>query len=309
MQLPSKRSLDVLGIGASTQDRLYLVDSFPIGDSVQVPQDHCQMGGGPTSTAICTIAALGGKTALIDRLGLYPNAASLLQDFEQYQVDTRHITLVEDETTGHSSILVRSSDGARAITHVPGTVAELQEGEVSLDLVDQATILHMNGRHLGAARQMISRAKTVQTLVSFDGGAGRFREELIPIYEQADILIVAHSFGQAATQQSEPLAILSSFAKHGAQVLAVTDGKRGSWILDSQTGESFHQPAIPPRCTVDTTGCGDTYHGGFLYALATGQSLKEAAQLAAKVASLTCEGLGGRSALSQLSASLSEWKA
>ena len=44
---------------------------------------------------------------------------------------------------------------------------------------------------------------------------------------------------------------------------------------------------------VDTTGCGDTYHGAFLFGLASGWPLRECARLASRVAAENCRFLGG----------------
>jgi len=51
---------------------------------------------------------------------------------------------------------------------------------------------------------------------------------------------------------------------------------------------------------VDTTGCGDTNHGAFLFGLASGWPLRECARLASRVAAENCRFLGGRGVLSTL---------
>ncbi len=56
--------------------------------------------------------------------------------------------------------------------------------------------------------------------------------------------------------------------------------------------EYFLTPAIPPRTTVDLTGCGDAFAAGYLVGLHEGKSLTEALKLASATASLNCEFLG-----------------
>jgi sugar/nucleoside kinase (ribokinase family) len=70
----------------------------------------------------------------------------------------------------------------------------------------------------------------------------------------------------------------------------------GSWVLPRH-GEPFHQPAFLLPQVVDTTGCGDSYHGAFLFGLLQGLPLRQTTALAAAVAALNTRRLGGRAAL------------
>jgi sugar/nucleoside kinase (ribokinase family) len=79
-------------------------------------------------------------------------------------------------------------------------------------------------------------------------------------------------------------------------VLVITDGVRGSWVW-SNDGAAFHQPAIQVPEVVDTTGCGDVYHGAFLHGLLSGWTLEKCAAFASDWAAQTARGLGGRWAL------------
>jgi sugar/nucleoside kinase (ribokinase family) len=51
---------------------------------------------------------------------------------------------------------------------------------------------------------------------------------------------------------------------------------------------------------VDTTGCGDSYHGAFLFGLLKGLDLEQTAALASAVAALSSQALGGRTGLPTL---------
>ena len=301
LEIPD-REIDVVGVGTTTVDRLYLVPEFPSGDGVQAPIAHAEMGGGPTSTALCVVAALGGHAVMIDRLGTEPDPRSVLSEYRSYGVDVSQIRIAGEGHTGHASVLVRQSDGARAITYQAGSVAELGGSEIDWEeLVPQARILHMNGRHPGAAAEAIQVAKRCGTLVSFDGGAGRFRSESIPLFSKADILIVSREFGVAATGEEQPEVMLSALAGAGeAKLVGVTMGEQGSWLHLPASGETFHQPATIPDRIVDTTGCGDTYHGAFLHAICQGLDLRAAAVVASHLAAKNCQGLGGRYAIGQL---------
>ena len=76
-------------------------------------------------------------------------------------------------------------------------------------------------------------------------------------------------------------------------------------MVDPRPGEVFHQPAYRMSEVVDTTGCGDSYHGAFLFGLVKGQSLEQTAALASAVAALNSQHLGGRDGLPSLDQAIS----
>jgi len=77
--------------------------------------------------------------------------------------------------------------------------------------------------------------------------------------------------------------------------VGVTSGANGSYFV--WAGGEFHQPAFKPPVIVDTTGCGDVFHGAFAFGLSQGWELPRIAQLAAAVAALKCRKLGGRAGI------------
>ncbi len=73
--------------------------------------------------------------------------------------------------------------------------------------------------------------------------------------------------------------------------MVITLGAEGSF--SKTANESFHQPAFQVKA-IDTTGCGDVFHGGFIYGLLQDWPLPEVAEFAGAVAALKCRRLGGR---------------
>jgi len=75
----------------------------------------------------------------------------------------------------------------------------------------------------------------------------------------------------------------------GAPIVGITHGAEGSWFLAGE-GEQFHQPAFPVEPVIDTTGCGNVFHGAFLFAA-----------LASAAAACNAGTLGGRGHLPTIS--------
>ena len=79
----------------------------------------------------------------------------------------------------------------------------------------------------------------------------------------------------------------------------------------ARDGHFFHQPAFLFPSVLDTTGCGDSYHGAFLFGLLRGLPLEKTAALASAVAALNSQALGGRGGIptyAQAAAFLAEFK-
>ena len=128
--------------------------------------------------------------------------------------------------------------------------------------------------------------------------SGRFREAVLPSLEVADIAIVAENFAQEASGETDPHRAATGLAVlcPRAELIGITAGERGSWLFP-RGDAPFHQPAFPVGTVVDTTGCGDVYHGAFLHALDTGCDYREAARVASAAGALNATALGGRGGL------------
>lgn len=289
-------SLDVIGLGVSTLDVLSLVEDFPTGDGVQRAAAVAVQGGGPVSTAIVTAAQLGASTAMIDLLGDDWRGTMIMAEYRQAGVATDFLRVVPEHTSSIATILVRQADGDRAIVYCPGSTPELTPADVPAEAICSAKILHINGRYLDACHHACRIARDAGVRVSFDGGAQRYRPEIRPLVAQTDICIVAFDFARQFTGETSIKPAAQALLAAGPELVVITDGVRGSWIYPREA-KPFHQPAFPQADIVDTTGCGDTYHGAFLFGLSRQMSLPESAELASKTAAHNARFLGGRGGL------------
>ena len=100
--------------------------------------------------------------------------------------------------------------------------------------------------------------------------------------------------GRTFTGKETPEKVLDSLARITGAQLVITDGIAGSWALTSQG--MIHQPAFHVNA-VDTTGCGDVFHGAYAAGLLEGMELAERLEFAAWIASIIAQRVGGRAAL------------
>lgn len=287
---------DVLGLGVSTLDILALVDHFPSSEEIQRAEDLVLQGGGPVATAIVTLARLGARTAMLDAVGGDWRGARIRDEFAQEGVDTAHLVHHPSCSSATACVLVERATGARTIVYLPGSTPELTAAELAPGLIESARLLHLNGRHMGACLEASRRARAAGVRVSFDGGADRYRPEVRQLLPLVDIAIVARDFAEKCTGEEDHGQAAATLRGLGPGLVVITDGTRGSWIFPASEAP-FHQPAYRADPTVDTTGCGDAYHGAFLFALLNEFPLPRAAAFASAAAALNARQLGGRAGL------------
>jgi sulfofructose kinase len=75
----------------------------------------------------------------------------------------------------------------------------------------------------------------------------------------------------------------------------VTAGEQGCWYAE-RDGPVRHFPAYRVQ-VVDTTGCGDVFHGAYAACIARGESVERAIQVATATAGIKATHRGGRSGI------------
>lgn len=285
--------MEIVGVGAATLDQLWLVPQFSADEHVIQASAHVTMGGGPVATALCVTARLGRSSALIDSHGDDPAAEVLLNELHSHGMRTEWMRRAPCSRTALASILVRETDGSRQIVYLPSSAPEPELDEAGRRLVATARILHINGRHERAAREAVEVASRSGTLISFDGGAGRYRESLRDLVESSHLRILSAGFARDYTGKTDVRSMLLELCQAPACAVVITEGVLGSHTLLAD-GCMHHQPAIHAGRTVDTTGCGDVYHGAFIHQWLNEPDVVSAMAYAAKVAGMNATGLGGR---------------
>jgi len=87
---------------------------------------------------------------------------------------------------------------------------------------------------------------------------------------------------------------LRAVAALGGRVPMVTLGHEGCMWLE---GEQVRRLPAFPVDAVDTTGCGDVFHGAFTFGLSQGWDVARNARFASATAALKCRALGGRTGI------------
>ena len=286
----------VIGIGAATWDHLIVVPEFPQDEGVSQALAMKEQGGGPVATALCTLSSLGSRSVLLDAQGDDDVGRRILDDLNRYGVGVNKVRVHQGGKSAQAHILVQQRDGARHIFFMPASCPEFRPEDVEPSLLVGAPLLHITGRHEAAARRAVSLAKEASVPISFDGGAGRYRESIRDLVLASELRILAKDFALKFSGEVTIEAAALELLRDQPTLLVITDGIAGSHIW-CRGEQPFHQSAFPISDIVDTSGCGDVFHGTFLHGWLQNWPVRKSAEFAAKLAAETARGLGGRCAL------------
>jgi sugar/nucleoside kinase (ribokinase family) len=92
------------------------------------------------------------------------------------------------------------------------------------------------------------------------------------------------------TGESDVRASAKILADWGVKEVVITLGSKGSVIYAG--GIFYDIPAFTPTAVVDATGCGDTYMAGYLYQRSKGNSIQDAGEFGAAMATLNIQSFG-----------------
>jgi sugar/nucleoside kinase (ribokinase family) len=284
---------DVIGIGVNAVDVLVRMPVHaPAGGKYKV-QDLILQGGGLAATATCVCASLGWRTGYVARLG--DNSLSQIARFE-YQSRGILPDLFIDVPSARpciAMIQIEQQTAERTIFYNLDHYELLQPADLPFDALKQAKVLIIGGYEPEAAEAALhavagTPCRTVLDLESGDLAAFR---RMIAL--GSDIILPMKT-ARLLTGQDTPDHVVRELAGMTKGQAVITDGVAGSWAFTLEG--VIHQPAFLVDA-VDTTGCGDVFHGAYAAGLLEGMNLKECLEFAAWMASITACHVGGRSGI------------
>jgi len=197
-------------------------------------------------------------------------------------VDVAAVTRV-DAVTGIVVIPI-DPDGQRTIigsrganTAAPG--AAVSEWLRGVDAVHGVGYMLLSDATRPSARELMAQARRAGLLVSFDAGPGPSRQartEILALAPEFDVLFVGLDEAEALTERRGQDAV-EAIAHCGAREVVLKRGEAGCQFLQ---GGRWWMVAPLPVTAVDTTGAGDAFAAGFIYAKLRGWSTTDAALLA-----------------------------
>lgn len=295
--IPPTARFDVLGLGYTAVDDLLYVASYPLADTKARVLDRQRQCGGLTATALVAAARLGARCAYAGVLGGDELSAFVSGRLREEGIDLDYVQRADRARPVHSVIVVDDTQHTRTIFYDLEGVTGVDTDWPPEDVVRAARVLFVD--HLGlagmvrAARMAI--AAGIPVVADFENL--RPAAEFAQLVTLVDHPIVSQEFAEKWTGFASPAEAVVALWSAQRQAVVVTCGAAGCWYLGTDhPDEPRHQPAYRVD-VVDTTGCGDVFHGAYAAGLAQGLDLPARIQLASATAALKATRRGGQSGI------------
>ena len=276
------------------------IASFPkVGQEAVVSNIELVLG---SSSAICAagLARLGGTVDFLGQVGQDLYGGFVVEQLRQLNVGTLRVKQDAALRTGVTISLAFSFD--RALLTYPGCIPVLRLEDIPLGILPNYGHLHVGSYFLqqglrpGLA-ELFRQAHQAGLTISLDTGcdpAGKWDGgALIALLKQVDIFIPNEDEARAITRARDTDTALRELAKL-ARLVVVKRGRKGATAL--YEGKTVHSPGFQVR-SVDTTGAGDSFDAGFIYAYVVhGMPILEALRFANACGALCTTGYGGTAA-------------
>jgi sulfofructose kinase len=280
--------VDVVGVGLNATDTLIPGPHFPErGSKVEIQSAEALLGG-QVASAIAACQQWGLRTRYVGKLGEDHAAALHRAEFARLGVET-HLFSAPGCHSQQAFILVDPS-GERTVLWKRDARLTLLPEELDREWILNARLLHLDGHDTSAAALAArwARAAGVPVVADLDDLYTGY-EALLP---NIDFLITSRDIPARLTGETNLLHSLPQVhRRYGCLLAAATLGQEGVLAWD---GEKFHCAPAYRIEPVDTTGAGDIFHAGFIYAFLEGWPLQTQLEFACAAAALNCTAIGAR---------------
>jgi sulfofructose kinase len=285
---------DVLGLGVVTVDDLLYVDRFPRPGTKQRLHSKQRQGGGLTGTALVAASRLGASTAFLAVLGDDELSRCALEELEREDVDCSPVQRQAAARPVYAVIIVDRSTGERTILYTIEGQTLVEPGQITADLIARCRVLFLDSTvGEGGLRALdLAHRQGIPVVADIEHESAPAMAELMP---QIDHLIVGVDLAGRVTGEPQPEAMVRALARPERACCVVTAGERGCWYSE-RGGPVHHFPAFK-AAVVDTTGCGDVFHGAYAACIARGEPVARAVQVATATAGLKATQPGGRAGI------------
>lgn len=247
-----------------------------------------QNPGGAPANLLTAASHLGRSTAFIGKVGTDMHGAFLKETLQQEGIDTR--ALIEDAdyfTTLAFVGLDKSGERHFSFARKPGADTMLRAEELDAELLKSCRLFHFGSLSLtnepakGATLEAVRIAKEAGAIISYDPNyraslwesQERAVEEMKAAIPLADIMKVSDEESLLLTGKVDYEAAADALLAMGPRLVAITLGSQGVLLTRKDHKERVDAFRVN---SVDTTGAGDSFWGGFVSQLLTVEQPVEA---------------------------------
>ena len=282
--------LDVLAHPVSASD--LAVRSFPAeGISIAV--------GGDAANQATALSCLGKKVSLITKLGDDMAGRLLLSHFREHDVFTGDSVIENGLDTAVNLVLIHPDAERSFVTNKNGSLRKLGPSDISETALKKSPVFSFASIFVSPLFDIPAMTSLFRSIREKGGllCADMTRrkndeslEDLSPVLPYINWLFPNLQEARAVSGKDTPEEIAEAFLRYGVSGIVIKLGSEGCYLRTAS--EAALIPAYPDTHCIDTTGAGDNFAAGFLYALSEGMAPLECARFANAAASIAVESIG-----------------
>ena len=319
MVMQKNKKYDIVGIGNAIVDLIAEVDDSyleknsinkgsmslvdydvanKIGNEVDIVKT---ISGGSVANSIVCIAQQNLKTVFIGKVNQDELGEKFAKGLAEENVEFKITKSLANKHTARCIILV-SPDAERTMNTYLGVSQELTEEDVDLNIIEESSILYLEGylwdldNAKKAIKKSISTAINSETKIAFSISdafcVDRFREEFIDLVNNSADIIFSNESEIKSLFETNELNDAIKKCQDTKKIFAVTLGDKGAKIIYQNEVVDIKAEVI--NKLVDTTGAGDLFAAGFLAEYLKTQDLELSGKQGVKMASIIIQQFGAR---------------
>lgn len=288
------KTRDVLGFGCTTIDELLYIDEWPqVERKLPIRRLETQ-GGGLGATALIAAARLGAKCSYAGMLGHDETSKRVAGLLEAEKIELNLLVYHPDAGAIRSFVVIDTTHNTRNIffqrPELVGTPLDSpDESEIA---ASRCVFLDHYGGQGNVRVCELARRNAVPVVADFERSDVPAWNDFFPLVSHP---ILSRGFASRLTGEEEPEQMARALWNANRETVIVTCGEDGCYATKNGR-EVAHFPAFPTE-VVDTTGCGDCFHGVYCAALAWGWPLERRVRWASAAAALKARVVGAQKGL------------
>jgi len=318
--VPHSPTLDIVGIGnaivdviAHAEEDFLITHGISKGTMTLIEEDRAHLlygamgpaveySGGSVANSMAGAAALGARTAYIGKVRDDQLGGIFGHDIRSAGVGFNCLPANGGSTTARCFILV-TPDAHRTMCTYLGACRQLGPDDVDTTLVASAKVTYLEGYlwddpgAKAAFRVAMDAARAAGRKVSLTLSdpfcVDRHRADFLRMVEEDVDILFANEDEIISLYQTEDFDEALDRVRHHCEIAALTRSEKGSVVVSGDEAHSVD--AEPVDRVVDTTGAGDLYAAGFLWAYTQGGDLRACARAGGIAAAEIISQVGARS--------------
>ncbi len=220
----------------------------------------------------------------------------MLSDLTRERVHVQDTVIIDKTTNTGSCYICVNKEGDRMIMAYSGAADLLTLNDLPLEALTKAKWAHLSDmRNIASIEALLESDFVINFSMSPGALIAQNPSRAFRLAQHAKLIVGSRDeMSQIFRCSEEELDdITSDFVKEkSGKIIAITKGSEGATIFSDQCVENIPIFKVP---VVDTTGAGDAFTAGMLYALTKGRTPKEAGRIAAACSAICIQEIGARS--------------